>query len=71
MQKSCMSVFKYLILTAARLKYNVEEALLLPLLKGTRAQREREAAALQCQKERGGATGRDGKERKKRLGYFR
>ncbi len=37
-----MSVFKFLILTAARLKYNVEEALLLPLLKGTRAQRERE-----------------------------
>lgn len=37
-----MSVFKYLILTAARLKYNVEEALLVPLLKGTRAQRERE-----------------------------
>lgn len=38
-----MSVFKYLILTAARLKYNVEEALLLPsLLKGTRAQREGE-----------------------------
>lgn len=32
-----MSVFKYLILTAARLKYNSGGALLLSLLKGTRA----------------------------------
>lgn len=28
MQKSCMSAFKYLILTAAGLKYNIQEALL-------------------------------------------
>ena len=58
MQKSCMSVFKYLILTAARLKYNVEEALLLLLLKGARAERDRERGRKrerERERERGGS----------------
>lgn len=59
MQKACMCVFKYLNLTAARLKYNIEEALLLPPWK-VQELREREgetaATALQCQWESGGAT---------------
>ena len=53
-----MSVFKYLILTAARLKYNVEEALLLLLLKGARAERERERGRereRERERERGGS----------------
>lgn len=57
MQKSCMSVFKYLILTAARLKYSVEEALLLASWK-VQELRERERQLLCCvrkkEKERGG-----------------
>jgi len=53
MQKSCMSVFKYLILTAAGLKYNIEEALLLCFWEVQELRRE--AAALQCQTERVGA----------------
>lgn len=55
-----MSVFKYLILTEARLKYNSGEALLLSLLKGTRAhgdrERERERETGEKEREKEGET---------------
>lgn len=64
MQKSCMSVFKYLILTAAGLKYNIEEALLPPSPKGTRAQ-SREQTRGSRSAASSGESGSDGERRKK------
>lgn len=54
-----MSVFKYLILTAVRLKYNVGEALLLS------SERYLSARSSRCQRQR--ATDTDGEEKKKTL----